>query len=166
MHEQRPLGIGWLVDEVRAMDASPIRGVAIFGPLGTISAVMAAENPMWPVRDTRRKVARALARAAASSLPPVVALVVGTDSVNVYPATTKGHLMGGMVTQWHPGEFRAATYRPILSIRLTVLLRSGERFALETKNFPVGPNRFNRRVTRMIVEMAERVDGVQASGSN
>jgi hypothetical protein len=156
LREQRPLGRRWLVDEVLAVDASPIRGVAIFAPLGTISAVMAAENPMWPVRDTRRKVAKARARAAASSIPPIVALAVGAETINVYPTTTKGHLMGGMFTQWHAGEFRAATYRPLIAIRLTVLLRSGERFALETKNFPVGPNKFNRRVARMIVEMGRR----------
>jgi hypothetical protein len=136
---QRPLGVRWLVDEVRAADATPIQGVAIFAPLGTISAVMAAENPMWPVRDTRRKVAKAQARAAASSIPPIVALAVGADAINVYPTTTKGHLIDGMVTQWRAGEFRAATYRPLIAIRLTVLLPSGERFVLETKNFPVGP---------------------------
>jgi hypothetical protein len=155
------------MDEVRAVDPSPIRGVAIFVPLGTTSAVMAMENRMHlSARDARRKVAKARAQAAASSLPPIVALVVGAGTINVYPATTKAHLMGGMVAQWHAGEFRAATYRTVITVQLTVLLRSGERFALETKSFPVGPNRFNRRVTRMIVDMAERVDGVHASGSN
>jgi len=151
--EQRPLGMRRLLDEVCAVDTSPLRGVALFAPIGTVSATMAAENPMWPARDTRRKVAELQRRAAASSLPFVVALAVGSDAVSVYPTTTKGHLSGGTAEQWQADDFKARTYRGVITVRLTVLLRNGERFALETKSFPVGPNRFNARVARMIVEM-------------
>ena len=153
MREQRPLGMRRLVDEVCAVDTSPLRGVALFAPVGTTSAVMAAENPMWPTRDTRRKVAEVQARAAASSLPPIVALAVGADTVNVYPATTKGHLAGGMVAQWQADDFRARSYQAFLALRLAVLLRSGEHYALETRYFRVGPNKSNWWTVRMIVKI-------------
>jgi hypothetical protein len=146
VREERSLGVQRLVDEVRAVHAGAVRGVALFAPVGTISATLAAVNPMWPTRDTRRKGAEVQARAASSSLPPIVVLAVGTDTVSVYPATTTGHLSGGVVAQWQAGGFKARTYPTVITIRLAVSLRSGEHFALETKSFPVGPNRFNRRV--------------------
>jgi hypothetical protein len=153
VREVRPLGWRRLVDEVCAVDGTPLRGVGLFGPIGTVSATIAAGNPMWPTRDTRRKVAEVQARAAASTLPPIVALAVGTGTVSVYPTTTKGHLSGGMVEQWHADDFKARTYPALVVIRLTVLLRSYEHVALEAKISPIGPNRFHRRIARMIVDM-------------
>jgi len=159
VREDRPLGVRRLVDEVRAVDTRPLRGVALFAPVGTTSAVMAAENPMWPTRDTRRKVAELQARAAASSLPYIVALAVGSDTVTVYPATTKGHLAGAMVAQWQANDFHARSYQSFLALRLTVLLRGGEHHALETKYFRIGPNKSNWWTVRMIVKMGQLIAG-------
>lgn len=144
------------------MDTSPLRGVALFAPVGTTAAVMAAENPMWPTRDTRRKITELEERAAASSLPYIVALAVGPDSVNVYPATTKGHLAGAVVAQWQADDFHARSYQAFLALRLTVLLRSGEHHALETKYFRIGPNKSNWRIVRMVVKMGRLGVGARA----
>jgi hypothetical protein len=159
VREKGPLGVRRLVDEVRAVDTSPLRGVALFAPVGTTSAVMAAENPMSPTRDTRRKITELEKRVAASSLPYIVALAVGSDTVNVYPATTKGHLAGAMVAQWRANDFHARSYQSFLALRLTVLLRSGEHHALETKYFRIGPNKSNWRTVRMIVQMGRLIAG-------
>ena len=90
-----------------------------------------------------------------SSLPPIVALAVGTDTVSVYPATSKGHLAGELVAQWQANDFKARSYPAFVALRLTVLLRSGEHFALETKYFRLGPNKSNWFTVRMIVEMGQ-----------
>ena len=126
---------------------------------GTTNAVMKAENPM---RDDWRDLEAVRAKAAASGLPPVIALAVGNDSVGVYPISTQGQLSGPVFARWHVGDFRAAAHRQLVVVALTVVLRTGERFErggpryeLETKTFWLGPNKFNARIARMIVQMSQ-----------
>ena len=159
MEADRPLGLRRIVDQILAVDPGPLRGVALFGTAGTTRAVMKAENPML---DGRREVEAVRAKAAASGLPPVIALAVGTDSVGVYPMTAQGQLLGALFARWHVGDFRAAAHHQLVVVALTVVLRNGDRFdragsryELETKSFPLGPNRFNANIARMIVQMGQ-----------
>lgn len=91
-----------------------------------------------------------------------MALAVGTDSVSVYPMTPQGELRGALFARWPVGDFRAGARRQFIVVALTVILREGERFdrsgpryELETKSFPLGPNRFNARIARTIVQMSQ-----------
>jgi hypothetical protein len=159
LESDRPLGLRRIVDQILAVDPSPLRGAALFATAGTTRAVMKAENPM---RDGRREVEAMRAKAAASGLPPVIALAVGTDSIGVYPTTTQGQLSGPLFVRWRVGDFRAAAHRQLVVVALTVVLRTGERFErggpryeLETKVFWLGPNKFNARIVRMIVRMSQ-----------
>jgi hypothetical protein len=157
MGEGRPLGARSLIEDVQRRDPSPMFGVAIFATPGTNMAVIEALNLALPY--PRRQVAAVNARTAAGGLPLVVALVVKADGVTVYPTTTRAEINGPPVTQWPVGDFRAATHRNMVMVRLVVVTRDGKRVELETKTFPVGPNRFNRRVARMIAEMGREGRG-------
>jgi len=155
----RPFGLRRIVDQIQAVDPDHLRGVALFATAGTTSAVMKAENPM---RDEWRDLEAVRAKAAASGLPPVMALAVGIDSVGVYPMTPQGELRGALFARWHVGDFRAGARRQFIVVALTVILRDGDRFdrsgpryELETKSFPLGPNRFNARIARIIVQMGQ-----------
>jgi hypothetical protein len=155
----RPFGLRRIVEQIQAVDPGRLRGVALFATAGTTNAVMKAENPM---RDDWRDLEAVRAKAAASGLPPVMALAVGSDSIGVYAMTPQGELRGGLFARWNVGDFRAGSHRGFIVVALTVILREGDRFdhsgpryELETKSFPLGPNRFNSRVARMIVQMGQ-----------
>ena len=151
LRDGRPLGARRLIEDVQSHGQSHLIGAAIFGTPGTTMAVIAAINPMLPY--PRRKVAAVNARTAEGGLPMVVALAVSADGVTVYPATTRGEIRGPAVTRWSVGDFRAATRRNLFVVRLVIMTRDEKRFELETKAFPVGPNRFNARIAQTIVRL-------------
>ena len=102
----------------------------------------------------RRQMADVAVCAAQSGLPQVIGLAVDEEGIDVYPLTLNGHVTGDPITRWGRGAFSAATSRRLLVVQLAIVLRSGNRFQLETKSFPIGVNKHNAMVAHMIVGMA------------
>lgn len=147
----KPLGGPRLIAALRMRGFSPGRGVALYATPGTAVTTIIAENPM--LATPRRRIAAVQARAAADGIPPIIALVVGDDTVTMYPASPRGDVVGDPVQVWRAGEFWADSRANLLVRRLFVRLKDGERIEVETKTTPIGPNRFHARVTAMIVDM-------------
>ena len=151
MSSARPLGPPRLVKAIQERSVRPLRGVALFATTGTVSASVTAMNPML---SGRRQMADVAVRTAHTGLPQVVGLAVDEDGIDVYPLTLSGHVTDDAITRWGKGAFSAATSRRLLVIQLAIVLRSGNRFQLETKSFPIGVNKHNATVAHMIVGMA------------
>lgn len=153
MDADKPLGPPRLVQAVQERATRPVRGVALFATAGTVAASMTAMNPML---GGRKQVAEVAARAVRSGLPQVVGLAVDDEGVDVYPLTWNGQVVGGPVTRWEKGTFSANTFRRLLVIQLAITLADGQRFTFETKAFPVGVNKHNAGVARLILAIASR----------
>jgi len=155
VRDGQPLGVRRLIADIRAQGQTHIDSVCIFATAGTYDVFFAASSS--GMLDWRPRVAAVNARTIGGGLPLVVALAVGADGVTVYRATTRGRVESLAVSRWTMGEFRAATRRNLLIVRLVVQTRDGKRIELETKTFPVGPNRYNARVARAIVRMGRGI---------
>ena len=151
VRDGQPLGFRRLIEDIQAQGQSHFDSVGIFATAGTYDVFFAA----WSsgVLDWRPRVAAVNTRTISGGLPLVVALATSADGVTVYRATTRGRVEGPAVSRWTVGNFRAATRRNLLIVRLIVVTRDGKRIELETKAFPLGPNRYNARVARAIVRM-------------
>jgi hypothetical protein len=146
-----PLGARRLIEDLRRRGFSPGRGVAIYATPGEFVTTVLAENPM--LATPKKHIAAVQARAQAAGIPPVIALVVDTDSVTMYPTSTRGEITGEAVHTWRAGEFTADSRGSLFVRRLLIRPTNGQQVEVETKTPPVGPNRFNSRVTAMIVDM-------------
>lgn len=147
----QPLGPPRLVRAVEERATRPVRGVAQFATAGTLRASATAMNPML---GGRKQMADVAARAAHSGLPQVVGLAVDDEGVDVYPVTWNGHVVGDAISRWDKGTFSATTFRRPLVIQLGIIPSGGEHLKFETKTFPVGVNRHNAVVARMILAMS------------
>ena len=146
-----PLGARRIIEDLRSHGFSPGRGVAIYATPGDLVTEVLAENPM--LARPRRRIAAIQARAQAAGIPAIIALVVDNDSVTMYPTSTRGEITGDPVHMWRAGDFTADSRGSLFVRRLLITPTNGQRIEVETKTPPVGDNRFNARVTAMIVDM-------------
>ena len=146
-----PLGVRRLVEDLRRRGFSPGRGVAIYATPGDVVTTVLALNPM--LTTPKKHIAAVQARAQEAGIPPIIALVVDNDSVTMYPTSTRGEITGGAVHTWRAGDFTADSRGSLFVRRLAIRPTNGQRIEVETKTPPVGPNRFNARVTAMIVDL-------------
>jgi hypothetical protein len=153
----KPLGGPRLIEALRSRGFSAGRGVALYATPGTAVTTIIAGDPV--LATPRRRIAAVQARADAAGIPTIIALVVGDDTVTMYPASPRGDVVGDPVQVWRAGEFWADSRANLFVRRLFVSLDDGQRIEVETKTTPVGPNRFHARVTAMIVDMGRRGRG-------
>jgi hypothetical protein len=146
-----PLGARRIIEDLRSRGFSPGRGVAIYATPGDLVTEVLAENPM--LARPRRRIAAIQARAQAAGIPAIIALVVDDDSVTMYPTSNQGEITGDAVQTWRAGDFTADSSGSLFLRRLVITPTNGQRIEVETKTPPIGGNRFNARVTAMIVDM-------------
>ena len=146
-----PLGARRLIEDLRRRGLSPGRGAAIYATPGDFVTTVLAENPM--LATPKKHIAAVQARAQEAGIPPIIALVVGDDWVTMYPTSTRGEIIGDAVHTWRAGDFTADSRGSVFVRRLFIRPTNGQGIEVETKTPPVGPNRFNSRVTAMIVDM-------------
>ena len=163
-----PLGARRIIEDLRSHGFSPGRGVAIYATPGDFVTTVLAENPM--LATPKKHIAEVQGRAEAAGIPPVIALVVDSDSVTMYPTSTRGEITDDAVHTWRAGDFTADSRGSLFVRRLAVTPTNGQRIEVETKTPPVGPNRFNARVTArswtsvVTGGRSARIDNVRISG--
>lgn len=96
--------------------------------------------------------ARVQARTARSGFPPVVILVLHPGGLSVYPAYTNGQPRGDRIAYWATDDFSARSTQGLLTTLISINVKDRPTLQLETKKFPIGPNRYNKRVAQMIAQ--------------
>jgi hypothetical protein len=157
----QPLCSRRVLNELRPYRSEPMYGAAMFVAAGMISAMRSSFQPFRSASSSIDAMADQVGR---NALTPAVVLAVDDSGVAVYPARLRGGgVTGDMLTFWAARTYEASFQENAVTSRLgfgfpTLAVRppgKQDLVVLETACFPVGVNRYNRRIAIRVAQLAK-----------